>query len=610
MSLKSKIGTLFLYLLLTFCWCNPYGMNIYAQEDQKTEKKEEKEEKKDKKSLKEILSFKNFFHHSDSSRLAKRYIRWHKKLTRDKKDYRFTIYKDDLKDSLPFERLINGNELVKDVFGFYPYWEEDLHKSLDYSLLSTVAYFSYEVDPKTGDSITVHDWLKTPLIDSLKNNNKKILLTVSNFGNENNKKFLKNTAAGDTLIKRIIELLDARKANGVCLDFEGILNSQKRNYNSFVALLGQKLKAHNEDYLLYLTVPAVDWNEYLDYDLLIPVVDQFIIMGYNYYGSTSKVAGPVAPLNSGKFWDPFNLTTSVDYYLANDIPESKIILALPFYGNIWQTKTGRKGSRVRQYVGSRTMDYIKHEMDKVPELKVQYDSLSHSAWYSYIEKDTIKNHRQFRQLWFDNDSTMTEKINFIKKRNLNGLGIWALGYNKTYENYWKVISDNFRQPPDSLDDRYIIKYPDSIVVVFVDSTTALQNGGSKMDPDHADNPATDPNAKDGPTLWDKLTNINGILKNITGYKALLFLALAFVVFFGGLGFIIAMFKPSTRMFFFNSKAYTIYYAIILSVFLLVAMRYIDVLKDPSIILLFGFVVGAIVIYLVSRYVQKVKRNLP
>ena len=607
--MRSRIGTLLLYILLTLCWSNPSGMNLYAQDDEKTEEKDgKKEEKKEKKSLKEILSFKNFFHHSDSSRLAKRYIRWHKKLPRNKRDYRFTIDADDVKD-FPLFRPVNENELTKEVFGWYPHWEENLYKSLDYSLLSTVAYFSYEVDPRTGDSITVNNWLKTPLIDSLKKNNKKILLTVSNFGNQNNKKFLKNAAAGDTLIKRIIEMLDARKANGVCIDFEGILNSQKRNYNSFIALLSQELKKHNEDYLVYLTVPAVDWNKYLDYDLLIPAVDQFIIMGYNYYGSTSKVAGPVAPLESGKFWDPFNLTTSVDYYLENDVPPSKLILALPFYGSIWQTRTGRKGSKVRKFIGYRTIDYIKQEMDSLPEIKMQYDSISHSAWYSYVVKDS-KNRRKFRQLWFDSDSTMLEKLNFIKEKDLNGMGIWALGYNKHYENYWDVIRDNLKPPIVCVYCPIVTRKGDSITITFVDSTTAGTTGGMDSDPDHADSPALDPNAKGGPTIWDKLTDINGILKKVTGYKAVLFLVLAFVVFFGGLGFIIAMFKPSTRMFFFNSKAYTIYYAIILSVFLLVMMRYIDVLTDPSIILLFGFVVGAIVIYLVSRYVQKVKRNLP
>ena len=611
MSLQSKIGTLLLYIVLAFCWSNPVGMDLYAQEDdaKKEEKAAEEEKKKAKKSLLEILSFKNFLHHSDSSRLAKRYIRWHKKLTRNDETYRFTIYKDELSDSLPYIRK-NENLLSREVFGWYPYWEKDLHKTLDYSLLSTIAYFSYEVDPKTGDSITTNGWMTAPVVDTIVGNypDKNILLTVTNFGNKNNKEFLSNARAGDTLIKRVVELLDACGAHGVCIDFEGILNSQKINYKSFIVALSQELK--KKDYLLYMTVPAVDWHRYLKYDDLIPVVDQFIIMGYDYYGSTSKVAGPVAPLNSGKIWDPFNLTTSVDYYLANDIPASKLILALPFYGHIWQTKTGQKGSKVDHYVGARSIDYIKSVFDSEPSIKQQYDSVSQSAYYSYVEGNTKKNKRQFRQLWFESDSSLAKKLKLIKDRNLTGVGIWALGYNKRYDDYyWSVIENSLALPGDTIDDtRYNIKYPDTIVVFFQDSTKTVVAGDGHTHPeDCKDPPCNEAEEVPSPPWW---VTFNEELKKISGLDNLLLLILAFVVLFGGIGFIVAMFKPDTRMFFFNSKAYTIYFTVILSVFLLVAMQGSLKIKDPTIILLLGFVIGAIIVYLVSRYVQKAKRNLP
>lgn len=161
-------------------------------------------------------------------------------------------------------------------FYMYPFWQK---KSLDYSLLSTVAYFSYEVDPKTGDSITANGWMTAPIVDTIVDNypDKNILLTVTNFGNKKNKEFLGNARAQDTLIKRVVEMLDTRRAHGVCIAFEGIVRSQRRNYSFFVAALGQELLKHNEDYLVYLTVPRVDdWKESLDFDFLSPIVDEFI----------------------------------------------------------------------------------------------------------------------------------------------------------------------------------------------------------------------------------------------------------------------------------------------------------------------------------------------
>ena len=618
MSSQPKIGILLVYIFLAFFMLNPVCMELYAQEGEKTEKeakgdekKAKKAEKEAKKGLKKLLSFKNFFHHSDSSRLAKRYIRWHKRLTRKDEDFRFTIDRDELDELLPFLRK-NDNQLTKEVFGWYPSWEENLHKNLDYSLLSTVAYFSYEVDHRTGKPDTIHYWLETPLVDSIqKYDEKKILLTVSLFGNHKVKTFLKNSKAGDTLIDNVIKLLDARKANGVCLDFEGVVNSQRRNYNSFIALLSQRLKEHNKDYLLYLAIPAVDWGKILQYDLLIPKVDRFVMMGYNYYGSTSKVAGPVAPLTGDTLWDPFNITRSIDTYLDNGIPKDKMILALPFYGSIWETKTGEKGSRATRFVGSRTIDYIKNEMDKEPSLIKQFDTISKTSWYSYIMNDTVRNRRRFRQLWFDSDSAFAEKLNFIKEKEIKGMGIWALGYNKRYDNYWREIESSFCILDSTSPRPEDIKYLDSIIVIFkgngLSDTTVVADKtykGKKAGEEDEDAAAA------GGGFLDTLGGLNDKLKEISGMSDLLILVLGFVVLFGGIGFVISMFKPETRMFFFNSKAYTVYFTVILSVFLIVLMRKLDAIKDPSVVLLFGFVMGAVIVYLVSKYVQKVKRNLP
>ncbi|MEM7185338.1 MAG: glycosyl hydrolase family 18 protein, partial [Bacteroidota bacterium] len=611
---RQEVTVVFAFFLL-----NPLGMELYGQEADKNEKaakgdemEAKKAEKEAKKGLKKLLSFKNFFHHSDSSRLAKRYIRWHKRLTRGDEDYRFTIHKDSLGELFPFKRE-NHNPLSGEVFGWYPSWEKDLYKNLDYSLLSTVAYFSYEVNHRTGKADTVHDWMNTKLVDSIlkyEDQGKKVLLTVSLFGNHKVKSFLKNTRAGDTLIDNVIKMIAARKAHGVCLDFEGVVHSQRKRYNSFVAQLSQQLKNTDSTYQLYMAIPAVDWGKIIQYDLLVPKVDRFVMMGYNYYGSTSKVAGPVAPLQGDTLWDPFNIKRSVKEYLDNGIPKSKMILALPFYGSIWETKTGEKGSRARRFIGSRTIDYIKHEMENKPSLEMQFDTISKTSWYSYVVRDSVRNKRRFRQLWFDSDSAFADKLRYIKQEELRGLGIWALGYNKRYDNYWRKIEMTYSKMDTTKVQLPDLKNLDSIVVIFKGNgksdTTVVASKTNKAKTKEG----KDEGEEAGGSFVDTLGGLNDKLKEISGMSDLLILALGFVVLFGGIGLVISMFKPNTRMFFFNSRAYTIYFTVILSVFLMVLMRMIDAIRDPSVVLLFGFVIGAIVVYLVSRYVQKVKRNLP
>ncbi|KJS05768.1 MAG: hypothetical protein VR77_01520 [Flavobacteriales bacterium BRH_c54] len=538
--------------------------------------------KKDLKKIEKALSFKNFFHHSDSSKLAKQYVHQQHQLTKGKKDYPYNVDHDSLNLKIQAYQASTKFKLEYEVFGWYPYWEADLYKSLNYSLLTTIAYFSYNLDPSTGNPTTIHDWETTPLIDSAKANGVKVLLTVTNFDQSNNETFLKNNKSISTFIKQIKSLLQKRNGDGVCLDFEGVTGSQKVAYAKFISLLSQELKAENSNYLIYMTVPSVDWAKSLDFETLIPVVDQFVIMGYGYYGSTSNVAGPVAPSESGKIWEPYNLTTSIDYYLASKVPSSKLIMALPYYGTMWDTDTGDKVSKVKKFIGNRTYDYIRTNVDgKVAP--VQYDSVSHTAWCSYVLDD---DGTYYRQCWFDNDSTLAIKLNLIKYKKLKGMGIWALGYDKGYSNLWEAIANNLT------------------------NTTVKYNGTVTNDTDTLNSDTSSTAGSDTTGFWATITNVGALLQQVTNYKTVLLFIMTLVVLFGGAGFVIAMFQPNTRMFFFSNMAYRVYYTSFVLLFLIVVLRWTDIITDLLVALIIGFIAGAIAIYFVNKLIEKLNRNVP
>ncbi|MEE9361214.1 MAG: glycoside hydrolase family 18 protein [Cellulophaga sp.] len=545
----------------------------------------------DLKKIEDILTFKNFFHHDDSIRLAKQYINEQQKLLKERRDYPYDLdYTSSGLNVSAYEPSVNF-DLDYEVIGWYPNWEKNLYKHLNYSLLSTVAYFSYELNPKTGKAITTNDWETSPLIDSVKTNGKTILLTVTNFGTKNNRKFLKNTDAINTLIEELKSLLNKRNGDGICLDFEGVKKSEKNDYSKFILLLSQELKAANKDYLLYMAVPSVDFEKSLDFETIIPVVDRFLIMGYGYYGPTSKVAGPVAPLNSGKIWEPYNLSTSVDYYLASGVPNSKLILTLPYYGTIWETENGNKGSKVKKFIGSRTYDYIKANIN-VP---IQYDSVSQSAWCSYAVNDEKT---QFRQCWFDNDSSLTVKLNYIKSKKLKGMGMWALGYDKGYHDLWKVIATNLVKTDSTTTDNNSDQ-----------ANTENGNNGGNENGSGGESSGNDTGTDDD-SIWKQIVDVVSSVQNVTEYKNFLLLILLFVVVFGGTGFVISMFQPNTRVYFFGTTSYAIYYAAFVLLFIIVASRLSDAITDLSVAIIFGFILGAIALYFINKYIQKTNNNIP
>ncbi|MCB0402371.1 MAG: hypothetical protein KDD41_09830 [Flavobacteriales bacterium] len=571
------------------------GLAVHAnqKDEQSTASAEAKQVKskegalaKDLAKIKKLLSFGKFFHHSDSAKLAKQFIHQEHKIAKQKNDTLYTVNHEKLNLKVQAYEASKKFELKYEVFGWYPYWETDLYKNLNYSLLSTIAYFSCNVSPSTGSIDTTHNWTTTPMIDSAQAHHINVLLTITNFGESNNKKFLNNDNAIKNFIKQLKRLLKERKANGVCLDFEGVAQGQRSAYAKFIGLLSEELKKTDPNYQVYITVPSVDWAECLDFEALIPVVDRFVIMGYGYYGSFSHVAGPTALSQSGKTWEPYNLTLSVDYYLANKVPSSKLILALPYYGVMWNTESADKGAKVKKFVGNRTYDYIQAKV--VGKLApVQYDTVSQTAWCTYVvEDDGTYN----RQCWFDNDSTLSIKLNLIKYKKLKGMGIWALGYDKGYDDFWRVIAN-------TMTNTKVNYKPTEGIGTFGNDTTDQDTG--KVKP--ADNT---------PGIWSKITDIEAMLQQITNYRTVLLFVMGFVVLFGGAGLVIAMFQPNTRMFFFSNAAYRIYYACFVLVFLVVILRWTDLINDLSIVLLIGFIAGGVAIYFINKYLDKVNKDMP
>ena len=73
--------------------------------------------------------------------------------------------------------------LVKRVFGYFPYWAGSNYLNYQWDLLSDFCFFSYDVDPLTGNPANIYDWETSPAIDSAFANNVKVHLCVTLFSN-------------------------------------------------------------------------------------------------------------------------------------------------------------------------------------------------------------------------------------------------------------------------------------------------------------------------------------------------------------------------------------------------------------------------------------------
>jgi spore germination protein len=321
------------------------------------------------------------------------------------------------------------------VFGWHPYWMGTAYESYNFSLLNYIAYFSYELNPKTGGYVSVHNWNTTAMIDSAHAHGTKVLLTITNFGKEQNKIFLNKVGAQKNLIRQIITLLRERNGDGVNIDFEGVRPLEREELTNFIIDLSSSLKTENSNYSITVSIPAFDYKNVYNVASIGSHVDLFVIMGYEFHGLRSSTAGPVSPLSSGNRWAPLNIERSVNEYLVTGIPPQKLLLGVPYYGVEWSTYDLNFPSKVKKFERYHTFRNIK-KITK--DYSCVIDEPSLSKYYAY--RDANNN---YRQIWFDDSLTLGMKYDWIKEQKIGGVGIWALGYDNGHSELWKLLAKKF-----------------------------------------------------------------------------------------------------------------------------------------------------------------------
>ena len=368
----------------------------------------------------------------------------------------------DLIESLPPLAPIFNKPGQKIAFGFLPYWNLKLANELTVKPLTHLAYFGIDLTPAGGIKKYDRPGEKEPgwnklnsdqyslLHRQLKILGKKIILTVLAMETEQIETLLSSVENRNNAINSILSVYAEKEFDGLNIDFEYMgypAEETRKNFTIFVADLTRQCKAIDKNCEISLDVFADSAIKSRLYDLsaLGKVVDQIIVMAYDFYRPSSTQSGPVAPLR-GKCNRDSKTTPCLDYDIVTSIgdiakfvPSYKIILGIPFYGYEWQTvddsflantypKTGSLATykRIQGLFGN----------EKISSLSASWSNLTLTPYLSYVEADKTY------QIHYEDAASLKLKINFIHQAKMGGLAIWALGYEIPYQDLWQTISNN------------------------------------------------------------------------------------------------------------------------------------------------------------------------
>lgn len=331
-----------------------------------------------------------------------------------------------------------------EVYGWHPAWMGDNWIQAPFKLLTTIAFFSYNIDPETGGCLNPEDmeaWRSIALVDSAHAYGCRVLLSVACEGPDRTSFFLTNGGAWSLLADSLSALLRSRKADGVEIAFTDMPSDLSPRFNAFVAELNRALEnALGGDCYISIVLPPDDRGEAFDLQELQQTADLMVVQGFE-YATDEGAAAAVSPLLSAEEDGPC-LDRTVRQYMQKGLDNQMAVLALPLYGLQWRDTLDRdQGNYVSRFDRKITYSEIRRlyrPTDTAFTLTPSLDPVSLTNYYllEFPDKSAI-------ECWFDDDFTLGRKMDLALSRGFQGVGLWALGYDAGHDEIWRQVRDRF-----------------------------------------------------------------------------------------------------------------------------------------------------------------------
>lgn len=253
----------------------------------------------------------------------------------------------------------NGGQF--EVSGWIPYWAEakgvaDVTPHLSELTEINPFGFSVKTDGTLADTLTIEDPTWQALISQARAQNVRVVATImwSDTGSIHN--VLSNPALRAAHVQSIIDTVNKYNLDGVDIDYEGKLASDKDNYSAFLKELNAALAKESSSKWLECTIeartPPSDLNttanlsdiEYAnDYNVINQYCDRVRLMTYDQESADVTLNNA----NKGQLYTPIADPAWIKAVVAlteQTIDKSKVELGIATYGYIYQVMPTTDGS--------------------------------------------------------------------------------------------------------------------------------------------------------------------------------------------------------------------------------------------------------------------------
>jgi len=310
--------------------------------------------------------------------------------------------------------------------------------------------YSHAVPTAQGYCEMAHPDIDIPNLQSLKSlraQNSRLLVLLS-VGGWSGSRYFSDVAATPLARRRFsascLHIVDKYGLDGIDIDWEYPVtggketdHKRKSDKGNFVLLLRQLRAGLNllqrERHPL-LTIASTGYRNHLN-DLSVEeiakVLDWFNLMGYDFNEMQPKrtshhsglFAWPTSPTLNADAIKFANSDAAVQWYLNHGVPPAKIVLGLPFYGQVWANVPDEHHGLFEPFRGrpeeDGTLSYREIEQTYLPTYTRYWDEQSKAAWlYNGTTKIMIS---------YEDEESIAAKAKYVIQKHLAGIMFWDLG---------------------------------------------------------------------------------------------------------------------------------------------------------------------------------------
>jgi len=326
------------------------------------------------------------------------------------------------------------------VIGFLPYWLINKNKTDYTQFLSSISYFSLTINADgtlqrlTKPTETEPGWLSlgkmSSILDSFKKKKLHSSLVVFCADQENISQLIENPIIHATnLVREVAPIITKYGFTDLNLDIESVSlasDSARKNFTLFTKTVHEQIQKYDKSITLSIDVsPTALIRPYLvDISSISSFIDKIIFMTYDFHYQGSSVTGAVAPINGAGKTAEYDTETSIKEALKV-LPPEKIVLGVPLYGYEWETLLGYPSAAVIPGTGiTASNKRVEILLSSCASCSAQFDPISKETYVIYKDQAT----NTFHQIFYPDKKAIQAKIELMKKYDLGGIALWALGY--------------------------------------------------------------------------------------------------------------------------------------------------------------------------------------